>query len=301
MPATQCPTIGRPSRLCQFTDRPQIKQEGLNEDMALGCGINCEERGLDFNAAETLSLWRIRTCYGPIGVLGVCANAYIVWTSTGRRFPVRWETFRLNLLCSSVINLSLCTFFASILLWPLVFLQTGSDTTLTKQCTRFQLENVQFSGMILVASGVFVFIRQACLLFVTEDDVPLQLQQHNPRRLKLLRDIAILAVINFAFLMFLKRFMPIVDLPLCFVVGNMTSREIYLLLVPVVVVGVIFGVVVLARVSRPDSDCERPLSLTAVFDDLPSDKTKLAEPSISYEVHDAQAEMTHPQWKHLTM
>ena len=124
--------------------------------MATDCGTNCKETGLGFNAADALSLWRIRTCYGPIAVLGVCANAYVVWTSTGRRFPVRWQTFRLNLLCSSVINLSLCTFFASILLWPLVLLQTGSDTTLTKQCIRFQLENVQFSGVILVGSGCSV-------------------------------------------------------------------------------------------------------------------------------------------------
>ena len=45
---------------------------------------------------------------GIVLIVGVSANAYLVWLSARRRLSVRWETFSLILRYSSIVDMSLC-------------------------------------------------------------------------------------------------------------------------------------------------------------------------------------------------
>ena len=234
---------------------------------------NCMESGLGDADGETSfrRLLSVLTWYmltGLLLLLGVCVNAYIVWASIGRRFVVRWETYNVNLICASVIDLSLCTFFASVLLWSFVLICTGSDAEMAEQCFPLHpVASAPFCGTFLVTCAfVVVVIRQACVMFVLEDEAAAL--QYRPRTLKLLRDVAFVAVACVALSTVCKLFLPAVDPPMCFLVGTMTRDSAYLHLIPVVIVDVAFCFMLFSRATGQNSDCEMPQTVQEHLDKL---------------------------------
>ena len=192
---------------------------------------------------------------GALLLMGILANVYLLRLTSRSRFPVRWETVRLSLRYSSVVDLSLCFAFALVILWPWVNFVTGSDVPLTLRCARFDVKYVLRLVFVLVGSGFVVFCRQVCMLNTFQHETSL-INQHGGRTVKLLRDVVILGAISVVSYLFLPNFAPDIHLVCCFVDGWMTSRTVYLFLLPVAV-NVILGVVVLAPTSPPDVDAER--------------------------------------------
>ena len=246
-----------------------------NDNMTCDGANNCMESGLGDADGDT-SFRRLLTWYGLTGLLlllGVCVNAYIVWASIRRRFVVRWETYSVNLICACVIDLSLCTFFASVLLWSLVLICTGSDAEMAEQCFPLHPVSTPFCGTFLVTCAVVVVIRQACVLFVLEDEAAKL--KYRPPTLRLLRDVAFVAVAWVALSTVCKLFLPAVEPPMCFLVGTMTRDSAYLHLIPVVIVDVAFYFLLFSRATRQNSDCEMPQT-----EQEHSDKLKLVDHTV---------------------
>ena len=269
------------------------------EKMTLFWLTDLDEKKVTIEGDSGLSLASVRAFSWLVGgllVVGLCANVYLVRVTARRRFPVRWETFRLILRYSSVVDLSLCTVLASVILWSNVLLHNGSDVILSLQCTHFDLDNVHYCGGIVVASSVVVAARQTVMLFTFDHEVAL-LRQNSMRTVRLLKDITIVGVVCFLCTMMLTNFAPIVDLQLCHVVVPMTSRTIYLLLVPIVV-NVLIGVVFVLRASGTDSEYERfEMKVKHKFSDDSSCNAKTVERSMtSPEVDEAPDEVSDSRW-----
>ena len=269
-----------------------------NDNMMCDGATTCMESGPGDSDGDT-SFWRVLTWYGLTGLLlllGFCVNAYIVWASIRRRFVVRWETYNMNLICASVVDLSLCTFFASVLLSSLVQMRSGSDATMAEQC--FPLEyptGAPFCLTFIVTCAVVVAIRQACVLFVLEDEAaPVE---YRSRTVRLLRDVAIVAVACVALSAVCRLCLPAITPPMCFLVAsNTTTREsAYLHLIPVVVVDVAFCFVLFSRATRHNSDCEMPQTVQEH-----SDKLKLADRSSSCSDDRTQVDRSHKRVNCLT-
>ena len=258
-----------------------------------------DEKKVTIEGDSGLSLASVRTFSWLVGgllVVGLCANVYLVRVTARRRFPVRWDTFRLILRYSSVVDLSLCAVLASVILWSNVLLHNGSDVTLSLQCTHFDLDNVHYCGGIVVASGVVVAARQTVMLFTFDHEMAL-LRQNRMRTARLLKDITIVGAVCFLCTIMLTNFAPIVDLPLCHVVVPMTSRAIYLLIVPIVV-SVVLGVVFVSRASDSDSEYERfETEVKHKFSNDSSCNVKIVERSMtSAEVDDAPDGVSESRW-----
>ncbi|KAI0217041.1 hypothetical protein LSAT2_031050 [Lamellibrachia satsuma] len=207
------------------------------------------------DAESDMWLSSIQTFSSLMAVLAVSffSNVYVIWTTTRRRFPVRWETFRLTLRYSSVIDLSLCAAIAWNVLRPYLLFHSKSVVTLTLQCARFDVDSVMFSGGMIVASGVGAFARQAVILFTFDHEMAL-LNQNFSRTLKLFRDVSVVGVACFVLWCLLNRFVPDFAICICFFTGGVTSRAIYVLFVPVVV-NIALGVVVVARTTGQVTEC----------------------------------------------
>ena len=247
------------------------------EKMTLFWLIDLDEKKVAIEGDSGLSLASIRAFSWLVGgllVVGLCANVYLVRVTARRRFPVRWDTFRLILCYSSVVDLPLCVVLASVILWSNVLLHNGSDVTLSLQCTHLHLDNVHYCGGIVVASSVVVAARQTVMLFTFEHEVALLLGT-----------------------MMLTNFAPIVDLELSHVVVPMASRTIYLLLVPIVV-NVLIGVVFVLRASGTDSEYDIfEMKVKHKFSDDSSWNAKTVERSMtSPEVDEAPDEVSDSRW-----
>ena len=220
---------------------------------------------MDMDDESDVWLSRIQTFSSLMAVLalGFFSNVYVIWTTTRRRFPVRWETFRLILRYSCFIDLSLCAGIAWIVLRPYLLFHTRSDVTLTVQCVRFDVDSAMFSGGMIVGSGVVALARQAFILFTFDQEMAL-LNHNCSRTLKLFRDVTVVGVACFVSCCLLNRFVPDFALLVCFATEGVTSRAIYVLLLPVVV-NIALGVVVVARTTGPVTDCEIPQSTGVVI------------------------------------
>ena len=216
-------------------------------------------------AGSDVWLSSIQTFWSLMAVLavGFFSNVYVIWMTNRHRFPVRWETFRLTLRYSCFIDLSMCTGIAWIVLRPRLLIHTRSDVTLTLQCARFDVDSAMFSGGMIVGSGVVALARQAIILFTFDQETAL-LNHNCSRTLKLFRDVTVVGVACFVSWCLLNRFVPDFALLVCFATGGVTSRAIYVLLLPVVV-NIALGVVVVARTTGPVTDCERPQSTGVVI------------------------------------
>ncbi|KAI0239929.1 hypothetical protein LSAT2_009354 [Lamellibrachia satsuma] len=225
--------------------------------MMLDWRNNYEEMISNVSADGEMFLRSIPTFSALMGILlpiGFFANAYIIWLTTRCRFLIRWETFRLILRYSSVVELSLCAVLASVVLQPWVSFNAGNDVTLTLQCTRFHIDNFLLFGACLVGSGVIVIIRQVNTFLAFDQEFEL-FRQHRSRATNLCRDVAIAGVVCVTASVLLRKMAPSIDLHLCFVAVASTSRGIHLFIVPVVV-NVGMGVVLIFTGSRPVIGCE---------------------------------------------
>ena len=193
---------------------------------------------------------------GVVLMLGVCANVYLVWLSARRRMSVRWETFRLMLRYSSLVDLSLCTVLASFVAWSFVEFHARSDSKLTLECSDFDLNStLVYGAVIIVSSGVVVAGRQSTMLFVFEREATL-VRQNRMRVVRLIRDIVIVSAVCFVGTISMGHFGPVAELPMCYVKGTMSSHTVLLLLVPIAV-SVILGVVVIAPSDSVDNENKR--------------------------------------------
>ena len=252
---------------------------------------NYEERVVNLDVEGDVWLPRIQTFSSLMAVLlavGFFSNVYIFWITTRRRFPVRWDTIRLFLRYSSVVDVSLCCVLGSVALWPLVVFHIGQAKTLTLQCARCDLNVVLFGGVLFIACGVLVVTRQVITMLTFDLEMAL-LRQNRKRTMKLLVTVAVTGVLCFVAWRLLEIHQPVIDLPLCFIVGSMSSRPIYLLLVPVAV-----NIVVHVNETRPVVEC-----LPVILGKL-SDNSELVEHSPqSSEEENAPTEVSDSRWKRL--
>ena len=247
---------------------------------------------MDLDDESDVWLSSIQTFLFLMAVLavGFFSNVYIFWITGRRRFPVRWETFRLIIRYSSVIDLSLCAAIAWIVLRPQFLFHSGSDVTLTLQCARFDVDSAIFVCGMIVASGVVASARQAIILFIFNEEMAL-LNQNSWRTKKLVRDVAVVGFACFVLWFLLKRFVPDFAILLCFVTGGVTSRTIYVMFVPVVV-NIALGVVAVARSIGPVTDNERHHSIGVVTGDLSREATLDEQAPRS-----SPAEVSGSRWK----
>ena len=172
-----------------------------------------------------------------IFVTGVCANAYLVWSTARPRCAVKWETFRLILRYTSAID-------SVVLLSCVVARYTGSDTASSVQCKHFGSGDAYTCVCLAVGYGVTVVIRQMIMLFMFKQEVVPQ-RQNRMRVVKLLRDVAIAGCVSAFAVLLLDTFTPFFALRLCYVVSDSSSSGILLFLVPIVA-SFVLGVVVVA-------------------------------------------------------
>ncbi|KAI0217035.1 hypothetical protein LSAT2_031044 [Lamellibrachia satsuma] len=252
---------------------------------------NYEERIVNLDVEGDVWLPRIHTFSSLMAVLlglGFFSNVYIFWITTRRRFPVRWDTIRLFLRYSSVVDVSLCFVLGSVALWPLMVFHTGQATTVTLHCARYDFNLLLLGCVLFIACGVLVVARQVITMFTFDLEMEL-LRQNHKRTMKLLVTVAVAGVVCFVAWRLLEIHQPVIDLPLCFIVGSMSSRPIYLLLVPVTV-----NIVVHANERRPVVEC-----LPVILGKL-SDNSKLVEhlPQSSEE-ENGLTEVSDSRWKRL--
>ncbi|KAK2160230.1 hypothetical protein NP493_1659g00022 [Ridgeia piscesae] len=104
--------------------------------------------------------------------------------------------------------------------------------------------------------GIVVVCRQVCMMNTFQHETSL-INQHSGRTLKLLRDVVVkvgaICVVSY---LLVPSLAPDIHLSCCFVESWMTSRTVYLFLLPITV-NVILGVIVLARTSPPEVDADR--------------------------------------------
>ena len=230
-----------------------------------------------------------------VGVLlltGVLANGFIIWLTTRRHFLIRWQTFRLSLRYSKIIDLSLCAALAATIVWPWQMFDTGCDVIVTVDCKHFGLDKVLYTGVFAAASGVVVVCRQVSMLCTFEHEDVL-LSQHSSRTVRLLADVVIVSVVSFTASLYVKLVVPEFDLPLCFVVHPAAPRAVYLFVAPAVVT-LSLGIAVVALPSG-SADFERPRSMQPTKDDL-SDKAILVGPR-----PEEDEVPTHSTWNRLVI
>lgn len=187
-------------------------------------------------------------------LVGGLANVHLVWLTTRCRFPIRWETFRLIMRYASIVDLSLCAGIASVVLWPYLMIFTGSDVTLSAKCMLYDRESLRFSGAMVVGCGIVVAARQTVTLLTFHDEEAL-LRRNRMRTARLLRDVTVVCAVVIVASELCKHIVPVFKFSLCYVVGTLTCRAVFLILVPVVVSAVLGGVVVGRAVAeRPRSD-----------------------------------------------
>ncbi|KAI0215054.1 hypothetical protein LSAT2_032914 [Lamellibrachia satsuma] len=240
-----------------------------------------------------------QTFSGLLGVMllvGVLANAYILWVTAQRRFPIRWETFRLILRYSSVVDLSMCVVLASVVLWPWVLYHTGNDVLVILECSRIDVDCVMLCSGCLVGSGIVVITRHANMLVTFDQEIGL-CRQHSSRLKKLVMCVAVVCLVCFGASVLLKKTSPVFDLQLCLVACAASSRAVYLLLAPVAV-NLALGIVVVMRASRQVTDVERPTRVDQ--DDSPiCDNAKLIQQTSEYD--GVPTEVSDSRWKQLVI
>ena len=278
----------------------QIDPDLFDNKMVVECYPNCAGMEADDpNINDDEAVRGIRVFSALVGVLlltGVLANGFIIWLTTRRHFLIRWQTFRLSLRYSKIIDLSLCAALAATLLWPRQMFDTGCDVIVidiaTVDCKHFGLDKVLYTGVFAAASGVVVVCRQVSMLCTFEHEDVL-LSQHSSRTVRLLADVVIVSVVSFTASLYVKLVVPDFDLPLCFVVHPATPRVVYLFVAPAVVT-LSLAIAVVARPSGP-ADSERPQSGQPTTDDL-SDKATLVGPR-----PDEDEVPTHSTWNRLVI
>ena len=262
----------------------------------VGCHNDSGEPAVNFEDADVW-LGGLRNFAGLTGALllvGILANVYLLRLTEWSRFPVHWETGRLSLRYSSVIDVSLCFVFVPIMLCSWVNFHSGSDVSITLRCELFDVVQVSRLGFVPVGCGVVVLCRQMCMLYMFRHENPL-IDQHGGRTVKLLRDVIIVGAVSVVSYLFLPKFAPDIHLHFCFVDGWMTSRNVYLFPLPVAV-NIILGVVVLVRTSPPEVDVEQQdvkLTLNNIGGDL-SDKAIDSLPLHDFE--NGFDKITHSRW-----
>ena len=208
------------------------------------CWITCENENAsraEESALPFAGFWTFTWLMCTLLILGLCANVYLISMTNRRRFSVRWDTFRLILRYTSVVDISLCIILASVVLRStfLSFTEIRLDP-LSVQCSSIDLDRLLYAGGIVVASGVVVAVRQTIMLLAFDQEVML-LQQNRRRIAQLVKVIAVVGVVCFVTTMTLSRIAPAVDQPLCYVTWSMLSRPSHLILVPMSVI-VILGI-----------------------------------------------------------
>ena len=189
---------------------------------------------------------------GFVLALGVCANVYLIWMSARRRLSVKWEPFRLTLRYSSIVDLSSCAVLTLFVMLSFAMFHTRSDTMLSQQCGYFDLSSaLGHGGIMTVSSGVVIAARQATMLGKKEITL---VRQNRVRVVKLVRDLLVVGVLFFLGAILVGNFGPVVRLPMCYVVGKMTSYVILLLAAPIFFSPLIGAVVIVGSTRRDNED-----------------------------------------------
>ena len=260
----------------------------------MATGSHSDESIVNLSSIDmcTSGLRKFAGLTGALLLVGILANAYLLRLTGRSRFPVHWETARLSLRYTSVLDLSLCFILVPVNLWPWVNCLTGSNVSLTLRCAHFDVERLLFFGFVFVGSGVVVVCRQVYMLNTFHQETSL-INQYGGRTLKLLRDVAVFGAVYIVAYLFLPRFVPDIHIPCCFAEGWLTSRAVCLFLLPGAV-NVILGVVVCARTLPPDVDVERHHVTRTTSSDL-SEKAIVSHPPHNFA--GGLDKITHSRWK----
>ena len=242
----------------------------------------------DSDGSWCRGVWTVTGLASVLLLVGVLSNAYTLWVTTSRRYAVRWETSRLTMRYSSVIDMSMCVVLVAIVLWPWLLFQTGYDIDVTLRCARVDLGKGFLGGLFLIASGTVVVCRHVSMLHTFGDEDAL-LQQHGWRTVKLMRDVVIVGVVCFLASSLLGRLVRHTDTELCLALGASMPRAINLIIAQVGV-HIALGVVVMVTTKRPDVEAERPSKTVEIL----SEKAILIKQS--HEFENAPGEAPHSRW-----
>ncbi|KAK2192599.1 hypothetical protein NP493_26g05041 [Ridgeia piscesae] len=224
-------------------------------------------------------------------LVAVCANVYLLRATSQRRFPVHWDTFRVVLRHSSVVDLSLCVAVAVVVFWS--SLMVVNDNVLTVLCDCYSLDQMLLANAVVVAGGVVVCCRQAFVLVLFNDEEPL-LRENRFRVVNLLRAVSVVAVVAVVIAAVARCLLSSFDVSVCFVVGTVPPRAGYLLVLPVLVhIGL--GVAFVAQSKCPET--RRKPSPSVHMDVLCE---KLVEQS-SLAVPEGHIELSDSRWKRLIL
>ena len=256
--------------------------------MAANCCHNCEK--MTKTTAED-DVWLVNTrafswLMATQLLVAVCANVYLLRATSQRRFPVHWDTFRVVMRHSSVVDLSLCVAVAVAVIWSSL---VHNDDTLTVSCTCYTLDQVLLAGAVVVAGGIVVCCRQAFALVLFNHEEPLQ-REHRFRMVSLLRTVSVVAVVGLVIAAVARCLLPSFEWSLCFVVGTVPPRAGFLLVVPVVIhVGL--GVAFVAQAMPSEAGRKQSPS---VHIDVSCEK--LVEQS-SLTEQDGRLGLSHSRWR----
>ena len=220
-------------------------------------------------------------------LVAVCANVYLLRATSQRRFPVHWDTFRVFLRHSSVVDLSMCVAVAVVVFWS--SLVVVNDNTLTVVCDCYSLDQMLLASAVVVAGGVVVCCRQAFVLVLFNDEEPL-LRENRFRVVNLLRAVSVVAVVAVVMAAVARCLLSSMEWSLCFFVGTAPPRAGYLLILPVLVhVGL--GVAFVAQAKCPET---RRKQIPSVQIDVSCEK--LVERS-SLDEEEGHIELSDSRWK----
>ena len=270
---------------------PSIADNTTHTIMTPICRTNCEESNdyftNDSDESWSRGVWTVTGLASVLLLVGVLSNAYTLWVTATRRYAVRWETSRLTMRYSSVIDMSMCIILVSVVLWPWLLFQTGHDIDVTLRCTRVDLGKGFLGGLFLIASGTVVVCRQVNMLHTFDEEDAL-LQQHGWRAVKLMRDVVIVGVVCMFASSLLGRLIPHTDMELCLALGSPMPRAINLILVQVGV-NIALGIIVVVTTKRPDVEAEKREN-----DEILPEKTMPVKPSDEFE--NASGVVPHSRW-----
>ena len=220
-------------------------------------------------------------------LVAVFANVYLLRATSQRRFPVHWDTFRVVLRHSSVVDLSLCVAVAVVVIWSSLVL---NNDTLTVSCACYTLDQVLLAGAVVVAGGIVACCRQVFVLILFDDETPL-LREHRFRVVHLLRAVSVVAIVGVIIATVAKYLLSSFEMSLCFVLGTVPPRAGYLLVVPVVIH---FGLGVAYVAQAKPSEAGRKQSPS-----VPSCKNLVEQSSLA--VTDGCTEIGDTRWRRFNL
>ncbi|KAK2160383.1 hypothetical protein NP493_1651g00018 [Ridgeia piscesae] len=220
-------------------------------------------------------------------LVAVCANVCLLRATSQRRFPVHWDTFRVVLRLSGVVDLSLSVAVAVVVIWSSLVV---NDDTLTVLCTCYTLDQMLLASGLVIVGGIVVCCRQVFVVVLFNDEEPL-FRENRFRVVNLMGTVSLVAVVAVVIAAVARYLLSSFDVSVCFVDdGTVPPRSGYLLVLPVIVhIGL--GVAFVAQAKCPET---RRKQSPSVHMDVSCEK-HVEQSTLA--VQDGRIELSDSRWK----